>query len=68
MNITLTIDDKYKTAFLAFIKTLSYVKIKEEEEITIPEKHKELVNERIKNTKPDELLNWDEVKDSFKLD
>ena len=68
MNITLTIDDKYKTAFLAFIKTLSYVKIKEEQEISISEKDKELVKERIKNTKREELLDWDEVKDNFKLD
>ena len=69
MNITLTIDDRYKKAFLEFIKTLSYVTVKEQEEdIVIPEKHKAVVRDRIKNTTPDELLDWDEVKDNFKLD
>ena len=69
MNITLTIDDHYKATFLAFIKTLSYVQIKEKKnDMVIPEKHKSLVKERMKNTKPDELLDWDEVKNNFKLD
>jgi len=36
----------------------------------IPEEHKDIVRERIKNSKenPDRMLEWDQVKDSFKLD
>jgi len=33
----------------------------------IPEGHKRLVRERIKSTKPKEYLNWDKVKDKFKV-
>lgn len=31
----------------------------------IPEQHKALVRERIKNSKDSELLDWDKVKDDF---
>lgn len=31
----------------------------------IPEQHKTLVRERIKNSKASELLDWDNVKDDF---
>ncbi len=34
----------------------------------IPEEHKKLVLERIKNSKPENWLRWDEVEDSFNLD
>ena len=38
-------------------------------EIEIPEEHKELVRKRIQksNQNPEQLLDWDEVKDNFKL-
>jgi len=36
-------------------------------DFVIPEWHKEIVRERIKNTKPKDMLKWDDVKDSFKL-
>lgn len=37
--------------------------------ITIPEEHKNIVRQRIKASEadPSRLLNWDEVKDQFKL-
>jgi len=40
------------------------------EVMEIPEEHKDIVRERIKYSKenPDRLLEWDQVKDSFKLD
>jgi len=36
----------------------------------IPEEHKTIVRERIRlsNENPERLLDWEEVKDSFKLD
>ena len=36
----------------------------------IPEEHKAIVRERINKSKnnPDRLLDWEQVKDSFKLD
>lgn len=40
------------------------------ETMEIPEEHKAIVRERIKKSKenPQRLLEWDQVKDSFKLD
>ena len=32
----------------------------------IPAKHKKMVRERIKSTKPEEYLNWDKVKHKLK--
>ncbi|MBO6793827.1 MAG: addiction module protein [Balneolaceae bacterium] len=42
----------------------------ESEEYEIPEEHKAIVRERIRLYKenPERLLDWEEVKDSFKLD
>lgn len=40
------------------------------EVVEIPEEHKAIVRERIRKSKenPERLLNWDQVKDSFRLD
>lgn len=40
------------------------------EMMKIPEEHKAIVRERIEKSKvnPERLLNWDQVKDSFRLD
>lgn len=67
MKITLDIKDSYSSLFLNFLKTLSYVKV-EEKFIDIPEQHKALIRSRIKNSKKENLLDWDKVKDDFKFD
>lgn len=66
MKITLNIKDSYASLFLNFLKTLSYVKV-EGKSVSIPEQHKALVRSRIKNTKREELLDWDKVQDDFKF-
>lgn len=40
------------------------------EEMEIPEEHKAIVRERIQKSKanPERLLDWEQVKDSFKFD
>jgi hypothetical protein len=40
------------------------------EDVDIPEEHKTVVRERIRKSKasPERLLDWEQVKDSFKLD
>lgn len=70
MKITISVKEGYSSVFLNFLKTLSYVKVEEQENKTldIPEKHKLLVRERIKHTKTNELLDWDKVQKEFKLD
>lgn len=66
MKITLNIKDSYASLFLNFLKTLSYVKV-EGKSADIPEQHKALVRARIKNSKREELLDWDKVQDDFKF-
>lgn len=66
-HISLSVpDDKYKF-FMELIQNLDFVKL---EEVDIPEEHKALVRKRIEasNKNPDQLLDWDQVQDSLKLD
>ena len=63
-EITLKIPDKKVDFFMELVKELGF---EVQEEIEIPEEHKNIVRERIRTSKenPDQLLNWDDVKDSF---
>ena len=52
------------------IKLLLSYGLKKQKELSvyeIPEEHKKLVRERIKNAKPEDTLDWEEVKDKFRL-
>lgn len=68
-HVTIYTTDKDYDRFLELAKGLSYVKkIETDEEPTkelIPEAHKAIVRQRIKNSKADELLDWDTVKNDF---
>ena len=46
---------------------LAFAKGKQQSDYIIPEKHKALVRERIKNSKTEDLVNWEDAKDSFSL-
>ncbi len=67
MQIVLNIKDKSKAEILMeFLKSLNYMSnIKAIETDKIPDNDKKLVRERIKNSKKDELLDWDSIKDDF---
>ncbi|MEX2602742.1 MAG: addiction module protein [Gracilimonas sp.] len=66
-EITLKVPDHKIDFILELIEQLG---IEIHENYEIPEKHKEIVRERIRQSdaNPDRLLNWDEVKDNFKYD
>jgi len=66
-EITLKVPD-HKIDFV--LELFEQLGIEVFDEIEIPEEHKEIVRERIRKSKanPERLLNWDEVKDNFKLD
>ena len=52
------------------IKSLLSYGLKKQKELSvydIPEEHKNLVRERIKNAKPEDMLDWEEVKDKFRF-
>ena len=63
-QVTLQIPDKEYDFFLAFLKKFGFVKIKEAD-FTIPEKHKELVRNRIATAKEDDFIDWDVAKKMF---
>lgn len=70
MQLLLNIKDNNKAALLLeFLKSLNYVtsikQVSDEQVFIIPEQHKSLVRNRIKNSKESELLDWDNVKDDF---
>ena len=51
----------------AIKQLLNYAVKKQNVDFDIPEEHKKIVRERIKNTKPEDMLNWDDVKDNFRV-
>lgn len=65
MKITLTVKENKASLLLAFLKTLGYVKIEEEQELYIPEWHKELVRKRISETPVSEYKNWNHLSEKF---
>ena len=62
-EITLKVPDTKLRFFMELFKQLGLEV--SDEEFVIPEEHKEVVLERIQNTKEEDLLNWDDIKDDF---
>jgi len=67
-HITLHIPENKYPFFMELLKNFDYVKI-EENDIVIPEEHKKIVRERLQKSKenPSRILDWNKVKDNFKL-
>lgn len=63
-EVILKIPNKKYSFFLELIRNLGF---EIAEEIEIPEEHKNIVRERIKNTKPDEMIPWSEARKQFKF-
>ncbi|RAV28745.1 hypothetical protein [Sinomicrobium soli] len=61
-EITLKIPDKKFSFFMELIRQLG---IQVAEDIEIPEEHKAIVRERIKNSKPENLIPWEEAREQF---
>ncbi|MGM0944531.1 MAG: addiction module component CHP02574 family protein [Bacteroidota bacterium] len=72
MSLQYITDDMGQTTGV-FIPISEWIKLKskfegiEEEVQTIPKWQKEIIRERIKNTKPEEYLSWEEIRDQLKL-
>ncbi len=71
MKVTLNIpaDSEQKAiALINFLKSLAFLTVEKEEEIAVPEWHKEIVNERINTASKDSYQPWKEAqkKLSFK--
>lgn len=72
MSLQYITDDKGQTTGV-FIPIEEWNNLKskyegiEEEAYTVPEWQKEIVRERIKNTRPEEYLSWEEVRQQLKF-
>jgi len=69
MKLTLDIDDNKFNTFLAFIKTLDYVSVGKNEDLSIPQWQQEEVNKRLAMIESGEMetRDWEEAqKDIFK--
>ena len=66
-EITLKIPEKNFAFFMELVKKLGFVEI-EDTNIEVPEHHKKIIKERLKKLQKEDLLEWNKVKDDFKLD
>lgn len=62
-EITLKVPDTKLKFFMELVNQLG-LEIKNDE-FVISKKHQEIVLDRIQNTKEEDLLNWDDIKDDF---
>lgn len=67
MKVTLNIDDSKAAFLLELLGSLGYVTIDTDEQMEVPEWHKEVVRQRIKDAKPEDYITWDEMKKKIKL-
>ncbi|MFY7734061.1 MAG: addiction module protein [Bacteroidia bacterium] len=71
MRITLDISDANSikaTPLIEYLKSLDFVSIISENDYVVPDWHQQIVEDRLANSNSAELLDWNEVKDTFKLD
>lgn len=64
-EITLKIPDKKLGFFMELVKQLGLEVTNDD--FVIPEEHKAIVRERLKNTKPEDYIPWDEARKQLKL-
>ncbi|MFA9214640.1 MAG: addiction module protein [Candidatus Methylacidiphilales bacterium] len=71
MRITLDISDANSikaTPLIEYLKSLDFVSIISENDYVVPDWHQQIVEDRLANSNSAKLLDWNEVKDTFKLD
>jgi hypothetical protein len=63
-------DDSKLDILLNFLKSLNYISVKElsDNDVIVSEAEKNIMRERVKKAKPENFKNWDDIKNSFKLD
>jgi hypothetical protein len=64
-EITLKIPDKKLGFFMELVKQLGFEVTKDD--VVIPEEHKVIVRERIKNAKPEDYIPWEEARTQLKF-
>jgi hypothetical protein len=71
MQLILDVNDNSKAALLLeFLKGLNYVssvkQVVEDNDFVVPEWHKEIVLDRVKNAKPEDYIEWKDFKKELK--
>ena len=61
-QLTVTIPDDFYTSFIEFFKHIPEVSIQNKEDNEVPLWQQEIVLERIKNSKPEDYVSWEEAK------
>ncbi len=70
-QLLLNIKDDSKTKILLqFLKSLNYLSVEKlsDNDIIVSEAEKNIMRERVKKSKPQDFKNWDDIKNTFKLD
>lgn len=70
-QFTITIPDNEEIDFIKLMKSISYIKNIERNNIfDIPEEHKQIVRNRIAKyeNRPESYLTWEEIENKMKLD
>ncbi len=70
MKITINLPDDKAIFFLELVKNLNFSIVDKQLELDIPDFHKKVLDERLKEYKnnPDDLLDWDKVKRDLEND
>lgn len=71
MRLTIEIPDANSikaTPLIEYLKSLDFISIIPEEDISVPDWHKKIITERINNSDNSKLLDWEKIKNTFKLD
>ena len=68
--VTVAVPDNKVAFFKELVNSLNFKEIDPLTEVSfdIPETHKTIVLDRIKNAKQEDRLLWDDIKDRFKFD
>lgn len=68
VHLTINVSDsKYQQLVEYLTKHFGKVTVTEEEDIIVPEWHKEIVRERIKNAKPEDYIPWEEARKQLRF-
>jgi len=67
-QIVVNIPDNKYSFFVKLLKSLDFVNKIKEDDIVIPDPEKKLMRKRIRDAKPHNFKNWEDIKDSFDVD
>lgn len=68
VHLTINVSDNKVNQLIELLsKNFGAVKVTEVEDFVVPEWHKEIVNKRIKNAKPEDYISLDELESRLKF-